>query len=268
MSEIIHRHQAAGVPEPLEPLLATPEGTLWGVRVEPVELRDRLERLRSQGLTAFVLGGGEDLSQHRDIMVTAALQTIDAMLAGAQEVHASLRAGVPVADVFEGVRAPAEAVRMSMEESRGEAERSWEFGALEIARRAPGEVMSLAVTDAPDWHAPALLRVGGVNEHPRAFAHAGLLRWWMEEWRARVVTLTQDLVELDVGRRPKGMAEAFALASEHHTYCPQVVEGSNLMAYARELRERCVWSFAWGVSAPDDADEYDALRLVEGGIRD
>lgn len=234
--------QAAHVPEPLEPLLATPEGTLWGLWTH--DIKDRLEQIRGQHLTAVCLGTSADMAEHRDVMTTSApLQDLDAMLAGAQRVRNQLRAGARIDDVFDGEVPEDDVARLRMSDLGAPGPRDWARETLQVG--SPGEPLAIAVIDAPGWQVSARFRIGGFNDHPRAFAHAGVLAWWVEAWEARVLTVTQSLVEVDVGRRPDSVAEAMALASEHHVYCPGVVAGSNLMAYGQKLRGQAVWSFGW-----------------------
>ena len=100
---------------------------------------------------------------------------------------------------------------------------------------------------AHGWQAPALLRLGGYDDHPTPWEHVALLRHWQGRWGATLVALSPQVVELLSVRRPQGWADAFELAQLHLDYCPALHQPgqATLRERASALRERALWSFAW-----------------------
>jgi len=97
------------------------------------------------------------------------------------------------------------------------------------------------------WLAPAYLKMGSMNDCPPAEVHVAILRYWFEQYGARPITLSSDIVECQVERPPATMEVALILAKEQYTYCPDNVwqgagSGGNL---ARGLLNNHHWYFWW-----------------------
>lgn len=105
----------------------------------------------------------------------------------------------------------------------------------------------LFVPTTKDWEVPIFLCFGGWNECPYPGEIAGLLRHWSEVWRAELVAMTFDTIELRVGRPPKERDAALALAREQYLTCQDIVhQGTNsLVALASGLLGGSTWFFWW-----------------------
>lgn len=94
---------------------------------------------------------------------------------------------------------------------------------------------------------PGLLKWGGWNDCPPPEYHVAALRSWNQRYGAQLVTLSADVIELQVTRRPSTREEALALANEQYSYCGDIVDQGvgELSALAAILMESDWWFFWW-----------------------
>ena len=94
---------------------------------------------------------------------------------------------------------------------------------------------------------PALLSFGGWNANPPPEYHVAALRSWHERYGARLISLTGDVLELRVERRPQTREEALELAREQYAYCADIVDQGvgDLAGLAATLMVSDVWYFWW-----------------------
>lgn len=68
-----------------------------------------------------------------------------------------------------------------------------------------------------------------------------------EAYGAELVSLSSDVLELQVARPPSTRAQALSLAQEHYAYCRDIVEQGcgSLAALSRVLTGGHSWYFWW-----------------------
>jgi uncharacterized protein DUF4253 len=94
------------------------------------------------------------------------------------------------------------------------------------------------------WEAPAYFRFGGRNWCPPPPEQVAILKHWHERYGAEVVALAPGTIDLRPQRRPRDLAEAFALAWEHLAYCDDV-EPATIEGLAKSLMMSNNWHFWW-----------------------
>lgn len=109
------------------------------------------------------------------------------------------------------------------------------------------EAVILLIPTADPTTIPAHLRWGGWNANPPAEHHVAALRSWRDRYGAELVTLTHDVMELRVERRPQTREEALDLAREQYRYCSDIVDQGvgDLSALAALLMTSDWWYFWW-----------------------
>ncbi|HEV8431547.1 MAG TPA: DUF4253 domain-containing protein [Pyrinomonadaceae bacterium] len=97
------------------------------------------------------------------------------------------------------------------------------------------------------WLVPAYLKPGGWNECPEPHVHLAFFRRWHERYGARVITVTNDIIEFAVARPPSTHAEASTLAWEQFVYCTDIVhQGVETLGNLRaSLINSPNWYFWW-----------------------
>lgn len=255
----------------LTPALHTPEGYIFCARCslsEAAFFRDRILQERGgEALWPVLLGIDDDLSLHEETLSYAMQAPAMAqMLQEADHIHRRLERGEAFADVVSGE--DEDELRVSMIGYKRETtleeisvtgialapeplamhiERLRSAAGARAAEPEDEQVFLGLCPQAYGWQVPALLRVGGYNDHPAPWEHAALHRHWLEVWGARLVAITPSRVELLVSLLPKNWEEAFSLAQQHIDYCPDLIraEGVNLRQMAERLRVDPLWSFEW-----------------------
>jgi len=113
-------------------------------------------------------------------------------------------------------------------------------------RLHPTVVVGLVPVDE-GWQVPLVLRYGGWNACPPAMVHAATLRDWQHRFGAELVTMTGEIVELQVDDPPRNREAAMALAREQFLYCGDIVwQGTDdLETLAATVLEAPVWNFWW-----------------------
>ncbi|MFG2790635.1 DUF4253 domain-containing protein [Streptomyces sp. NPDC048419] len=91
--------------------------------------------------------------------------------------------------------------------------------------------------------------MGPANHENDTARLSAILRSWEDRFGIRVVALGFDTLLVSVAAPPTTLAEAQALAAEHHAFCPDNVDQGNdptFTAYAeRQLLNRPAWFFWW-----------------------
>ena len=109
------------------------------------------------------------------------------------------------------------------------------------------EVAIVLVPASESWHVPCLLGYGDWNECPAPAEHSAILKRWQERYGATLVTMTQDTIELAVGRPVQTHEDALALAHEQYVYCADIVQQGTetIEGLAAALLNAPVWFFWW-----------------------
>ncbi len=97
------------------------------------------------------------------------------------------------------------------------------------------------------WHIPALFKYGGWNDCPEPEAQCAIWKYWEEKYGAKIVGISQDIIEAWVENPPQTQEEAMQLAMEQYLYCGDIVDqGVETVAnLAALLLKQKVWYFWW-----------------------
>ena len=96
------------------------------------------------------------------------------------------------------------------------------------------------------------LHFGDFHDSPRADHHVAILRYWRRLWGAELIACTPSSLTLVVRHTAPSWSDAFALASEHVAYCPQLTldQPAAIKARAEVLRTEHLWHFDWSAAPP------------------
>lgn len=97
------------------------------------------------------------------------------------------------------------------------------------------------------WKAPAYLQNGNWNEVPSPAEQVSVLRYWHQKYGARLRTFSNDVMELEVARRPTDREQALTLAKQQFGFCSDIVwQGvGSLRPLAAALERADNWYFWW-----------------------
>jgi predicted DNA-binding WGR domain protein len=104
-----------------------------------------------------------------------------------------------------------------------------------VAVNRPADVL-----DAVGW-------MGAVNYDFDPLDMSTVLRSWEVRFDAYLVGLGTDTITLAVGRPPRDLRSAMAIAAEHYAFCSDIVDQGigTIRAYAPMLVNESVWPFWW-----------------------
>jgi hypothetical protein len=120
--------------------------------------------------------------------------------------------------------------------------------ASDIMTGAPlvGLVGAKVKTDK-NWKIPAHFNFGSWNNCPSAEVHCAIWKYWQEEYGAKIVGVSNDVIEAHISKPPITQEEAIDLAWQHYAYCNDVVDqGTETVAMlASVLMNHDCWYFWW-----------------------
>lgn len=119
---------------------------------------------------------------------------------------------------------------------------------LEPLSGSPYDEVSIALVEVDEyWKIPALLKFGGWNDCPQPWEQVAVLHYWYEKYKAIVIGMASDKLELLVQQPPTTSDDALSLAHEQFVFCPDLVfqKFSTLNALAASLINSTIWSFWW-----------------------
>jgi hypothetical protein len=122
------------------------------------------------------------------------------------------------------------------------------IGHIDLATHEPFDEVVIALVPAEaSWQVPCLLKFGGWNECPRPEEHSAVIRQWEQKYGARIITVSNDTIEMQVAKPPSSREEALDLAREQFVYCPDIVQQGTqtIEALAATLLNGTVWFFWW-----------------------
>jgi Domain of unknown function (DUF4253) len=97
------------------------------------------------------------------------------------------------------------------------------------------------------WETFAFLQFGGWNDCPTSEENIAIAKRWYELYGAEVVGISNDTVEMRVGKPPLDADAAFRLAQEQYIYCKDIVNQGvgSLTKLAVNLYANNIWFFWW-----------------------
>lgn len=97
------------------------------------------------------------------------------------------------------------------------------------------------------WQIPAFFKYGGWNDCPNPEIHCAIWKYWEEQYGAKIVGLSGDVIEATVFNPPKSQQQAMELAWQQYTYCYDIVaQGVETVAnLAATLLHHHNWYFWW-----------------------
>lgn len=241
-------------PQTLFRLNQAPNATIFCAPVPPIDALDHWHRLRNAvddtQYWPVVLGGQDHVYWHRQRVHDYYLSDptpVSRILAAARTID-------PEQWLHRHLDDLQHTYRFSVENLHGD----WQDGAAAHTYIAPydqTEPVYLALLPTCwSWHVPALLHFGYHNFSPPPEVHVSLFKRWHRLYGAEVVGMAgSDVLEMRVTRPPRTREHALALAYEHYTYCPDIVEqvtrgkiyAGSLEALASSLLDGTVWYFWW-----------------------
>jgi hypothetical protein len=120
----------------------------------------------------------------------------------------------------------------------------------EVTGEPAPDVRILLVPTRNGWEVPAFVPFGGSggwNECPGDAAHVAVLKSWYQRYGAELVTMSDDVLELQVARPPTSDEAVAAIAMEQFAYCGDIVEQGvgSVKALATSIKACPIWYFWW-----------------------
>jgi len=120
--------------------------------------------------------------------------------------------------------------------------------ASDIMTGAPIEdLIGAKIKTDRNWKVPAYFNFGGWNNCPSAEIQCAIWKHWQHEYGAKIVGVSNDVIEAYVSNPPSTEEEAMALAWQHYAYCNDIVDqGVETVAkLASVLINHDCWYFWW-----------------------
>ena len=107
--------------------------------------------------------------------------------------------------------------------------------------------LALVAVNRPADAVDAVGWMGAVNNDGDPLDISTVLRSWELRFDAYLVGLGTDTMTLAVGRPPRDLATAIAIAAEHYAFCPDNIDQGvgSIREYAESLVNESVWPFWW-----------------------
>jgi hypothetical protein len=98
-----------------------------------------------------------------------------------------------------------------------------------------------------NWKIPAYFNFGGWNNCPSPEVQCAIWKYWQQEYGAKIVGVSNDVIEAHVSKPPTTEDEAMALAWQHYAYCNDIIDqGDETVAkLASVLINHHCWYFWW-----------------------
>lgn len=116
-----------------------------------------------------------------------------------------------------------------------------------VTGEAVDNLLGVKIKTDNSWKIPAHFKFGGWNECPDPEIHCAIWKHWQQKYGAKIVGVSNDVIEAYVTKPPKTEAEAIALAWEQYLYCPDIVEQGveTVSKLAEVLINHDCWYFWW-----------------------
>lgn len=120
--------------------------------------------------------------------------------------------------------------------------------ARDVMTNRPFDEVVIVAVPTTDWtEIPAYLRFGGWNENPAPEWHVAALRHWRDEYGARLIGISGDVLNIRVSSKPETREAAIELAFEQYDYCLDIVTQGvgDIAVLAAYLMHDDWWYFWW-----------------------
>lgn len=224
-------------------------------KAAPLELERRNELASTSGITWILLGDREELLRVKE-NAEFALESGDTT-----ENVLDKSMSIPMPEWFKQRR-------LDNDEEMKQYDPSYEFNESELLGNWPLEKVQSGTLSAhtdvltgstkdevflggvpvdEPWKAPASLGYGNWNSCPKSEEHCAVLRYWQEQYGARVISITSDTIECAVDRPPTSRDQAVELAWQQYWYCNDIVDQGTetVSALAASLQDSRYWFFWW-----------------------
>lgn len=121
-------------------------------------------------------------------------------------------------------------------------------GFLDLTANAPKDQVLIGLLPTQQAHeAAAWHKFGGFNSCPPPAIHAALARDWQEQYGARLLVNTNDIIEFEIARPIATREDAVAMALLHYRYCSDIVDQGigSVLRHAAYLLGARYWYFWW-----------------------
>lgn len=111
------------------------------------------------------------------------------------------------------------------------------------------EVILAKVPTKKPWEVLAWFPIGGFSDCPPTEYMISILKKWCEEWQFMPVVICEDMIEGFAPKKPVDEAQAIEIATEHYTFCPDLIEqccsDCTIGQWAHCLLQSNRWFFWW-----------------------
>jgi hypothetical protein len=116
-----------------------------------------------------------------------------------------------------------------------------------LSRKLHPWVLLAKIPTPQPYETPAYLKLGSWNACPDAPVHAAVWKKWQEEYGAKVLSVSGDIIEATVARPPLEKDTCYKLAQEQFLYCSDIVDQGvgSIDALAATLYGGKSWYFWW-----------------------
>lgn len=117
---------------------------------------------------------------------------------------------------------------------------------LDLRTGQPRETVHIATIPTQDNAAiPAFINVGGWNACPYPHVFVAALRKWNRDWRAELISITSDRMDIRFPQRPKTREAAFDLYLEMVALGSDTLMDGDPAQFAAEAMVSEYWQFWW-----------------------
>lgn len=126
---------------------------------------------------------------------------------------------------------------------------SWELVARSdeeasfVDRGADDAAVTIVPVDEA-WEVPAFFHFGGYVGTPSAHLHAAIMKYWADNWGARVSGIGADMLDVYLDEPLRDRDEVLEVAREYFAYCPPSM-GDDITDLARRIDGAHWWFFWW-----------------------
>jgi hypothetical protein len=116
-----------------------------------------------------------------------------------------------------------------------------------LSRKLHPWVLLATIPTPQPYETPAYLKFGGWNACPEASVHVAVWKKWQEEYGAKILCVSGDVIEATVVRPPIEKDACYKLAQDQFAYCTDIVDQGvgSIDALAATLYAGKSWYFWW-----------------------
>jgi len=116
-----------------------------------------------------------------------------------------------------------------------------------VTGEAVDQLLGVKIKTDNSWKIPAHFKFGGWNACPKPEVHCAIWKHWQLKYGAKIVGVSNDVIEAYITKPPQTAEEAMELAWEQYLYCPDIVDQGveTISKLAEVLLNHDCWYFWW-----------------------